>query len=62
MCLGADSHLRADRSHYLCCNDDIERLPSSGWRQLCAPSTEVTLFLYVAQVNPCKRSLHLLQF
>lgn len=25
MCLGADSHLQANRSHYLCGDDDTER-------------------------------------
>lgn len=33
MCLGADSHLKADRGYYLCYNDDIECLQSYGCRQ-----------------------------
>lgn len=28
MCLGADSHLKADRGYYLCSNDDRECLQS----------------------------------
>lgn len=40
MCSGADSHLEAQRRHYLCCNDEIKRLPSSVCRHGRAPSTE----------------------